>query len=106
LIPILKSKPKAYWVELLNKAGVPTGPIYDMSEVFSDPQVISQDAAVEVEHPKVGKIRIVNQAVKLSRTPAKITHSAPELGEHSEEILRELCYSENQIQEFKTKKII
>jgi len=106
LIPILKSKPKAYWVELLNKAGVPTGPIYDMSEVFSDPQVISQQAAVEVEHPKVGKIRIVNQAVKLSRTPAKITHSAPELGEHSEEILRELCYSENQIQEFKTKKII
>ena len=106
LIPILKSKPKAYWVELLNKAGVPTGPIYDMSEVFSDPQVISQDAAVEVVHPKVGKIRIVNQAVKLSRTPAKITHSAPELGEHSEEILRELCYSENQIQEFKTKKII
>ena len=106
LIPILKSKPKAYWVELLNKAGVPTGPIYDMSEVFSDPQVISQHAAVEVEHPKVGKIRIVNQAVKLSRTPAKITHSAPELGEHSEEILRELCYSENQIQEFKTKKII
>jgi len=106
LIPILKSKPKAYWVDLLNKAGVPTGPIYDMSEVFSDPQVISQDAAVEVEHPKVGKIRIVNQAVKLSRTPAKITHSAPELGEHSEEILRELCYSENQIQEFKTKKII
>jgi len=106
LIPILKSKPKAYWVELLNKAGVPTGPIYDMSEVFNDPQVISQDAAVEVEHPKVGKIRIVNQAVKLSRTPAKITHSAPELGEHSEEILRELCYSENQIQEFKTKKII
>ena len=106
LIPILKSKPKAYWVELLNKAGVPTGPIYDMSEVFSDPQVISQHAAVEVEHPKVGKIRIVNQAVKLSRTPAKITHSAPELGEHSEEILRELCYSENQIREFKTKKII
>ncbi len=106
LIPILKSKPKAYWVELLNKAGVPTGPIYDMSEVFNDPQVISQDAAVEVVHPKVGKIRIVNQAVKLSRTPAKITHSAPELGEHSEEILRELCYSENQIQEFKTKKII
>ena len=106
LIPILKSKPKAYWVELLNKAGVPTGPIYDMSEVFSDPQVISQDAAVEVVHPKVGKIRIVNQAVKLSRTPAKITHSAPELGEHSEQILRELCYSESQIQEFKTKKII
>lgn len=106
LIPILKSKPKAYWVEVLNKAGVPTGPIYDMSEVFSDPQVISQDAAVEVVHPKVGKIRIVNQAVKLSRTPAKITHSAPELGEHSEEILRELCYSEIQIQEFKTKKII
>ena len=106
LIPILKSQPKAYWVELLNQAGVPTGPIYDMSEVFSDPQVISQDASVEVVHPKVGKIRIVNQAVKLSRTPAKITHSAPELGEHSEEILRELCYSENQIQEFKTKKII
>ena len=106
LIPILKSQPKAYWVELLNQAGVPTGPIYDMSEVFNDPQVISQNAVVEVDHPKVGKIRIVNQAVKLSRTPAKITHSAPELGEHSEEILRELCYSETQIQEFKTKKII
>src|SRR5581483_85460 len=65
-------KPSAYWVEAINKAGVPTGPIYRIDEAFADAQVQHIQAAAEVEHPKLGRFRIVNQAVKLSRTPAVI----------------------------------
>jgi crotonobetainyl-CoA:carnitine CoA-transferase CaiB-like acyl-CoA transferase len=68
---------------VLNKAGIPTGPIYDMAEVFSDPQIISQNASVEINHPQMGNIRVVNQAVKMSRTPAQITQATAELGEHN-----------------------
>lgn len=106
LIPIFKTQTKAYWVERLNGVGVPTGPIYNMAEVFNDPQCIAQEISVEVNHPVKGKIKLVNQAVKLSRTPARITHTTPEIGEHSAEILKELYYSETEIEEFMTNKVI
>ena len=106
LIPIFKAKPKAYWVERLNAVGVPTGPIYDMAEVFNDPQVISQAMSVEVSHPSKPPLKLVNQAVKLSRTPAKITKQTPDLGEHSDEILKELYYTEEEILEFKKQEVI
>jgi len=105
-IDIFKTKEKTYWVELLNKVGVPTGPIYDMSEVFKDPQVISQNMVAEVTHPKLGQIKLVNQALKLSRTPAQVKSATPELGEHAKAILKELDYSDAQIALFITNKVI
>ena len=105
-IDIFKTKEKTYWVELLNKVGVPTGPIYDMSEVFKDPQVISQNMVAEVIHPKIGKLKLVNQALKLSRTPAHVKTATPELGEHATAILKELDYSDAQIASFITNKVI
>lgn len=106
LAPILKSEPMSYWVEHFNAHGVPTGPIYNMAEVFQDPQVLSQDMFVDVPHPSKPTLRLVNQAVKLSRTPAKITQQTPELGEHSDEILLELHYTKEEILQFKKQEII
>jgi crotonobetainyl-CoA:carnitine CoA-transferase CaiB-like acyl-CoA transferase len=105
-IQIFKTKEKNYWVELLNQVGVPTGPIYNMAEVFADPQVISQNMVAEVDHPKLGKLKLVNQALKLSRTPAQVKSATPELGEHAQEILKELNYSETEINTFITNKVI
>jgi crotonobetainyl-CoA:carnitine CoA-transferase CaiB-like acyl-CoA transferase len=99
-------KNSAEWVEILNAAGVPCGPIYRMDQVFADPQVKHVQAAAEVEHGKLGRIRLINQPVKLSRTPARLAAASPERGEHTDEVLREAGYSDSEISGFKTKKVV
>ncbi len=96
----------AEWIEILNEAGVPSGPIYTMDQVFADPQVRHLEAAAAVRHPKLGEIRILNQAVKLSRTPARMATATPELGEHTEEILAELGYDAAQVEALRSRKIV
>ena len=81
------------WVEILNRAGVPCGPIYSVDQVFADPQVAHLQSAVEVEHPRLGKFRVLNQAARLSRTPAAVVSATPEIGQHTDEVLAELGYS-------------
>jgi crotonobetainyl-CoA:carnitine CoA-transferase CaiB-like acyl-CoA transferase len=94
------------WVELLNRAGVPCGPIYSVDQVFADPQVQHLEATAEVTHPVLGRFRILSQAVKLSRTAAKVLAAAPEVGQHTDEILRELEYSEKEIRDMRDKGIV
>jgi crotonobetainyl-CoA:carnitine CoA-transferase CaiB-like acyl-CoA transferase len=90
----------------LNAAGVPSGPIYTMDQVFADPQVRHLQAAATVRHPQLGDIRIVDQVVKLSRTPASMACPAPELGAHTGEILAELDYDESQIAARRSRNIV
>jgi crotonobetainyl-CoA:carnitine CoA-transferase CaiB-like acyl-CoA transferase len=85
-------RPSEVWIRILNEAGVPCGPIYTVDKVFDDPQVQHLEAAAPVAHPTLGTIRLVNQAVKLSRTPSSLAAASPERGEHTEEILHELGY--------------
>jgi len=99
----LAAKTSDEWIETFNKIGVPCGPIYTMNEVFADPQVRHLGAAVEVEHPKIGKFKILNQPVKLSRTPAVIKTATPELGTHTDEILLELGLDKKQIADLRAK---
>ncbi|HEX2567426.1 MAG TPA: CoA transferase [Burkholderiales bacterium] len=99
-------RPSAEWVEILNEAGVPSGPIYRMDQVFNDPQVKHMQAAAEVTSKRLGKLRLVNQPVKLSRTPAKLLTASPERGEHTDEVLKEIGFSDQEIQTFRSGKII
>jgi formyl-CoA transferase len=99
----LAAKTSNEWIEMFNRIGVPCGPIYKMDEVFADPQVQHLGATVEVDHPKIGRFRILNQPVKLSRTPAAIKTAAPELGTHTDEILKEIGCDEQQIKALRAK---
>ena len=96
----------ADWVETLNTAGVPCGPIYSVDEVFADPQVKHIGAAAPVQHQTLGAIKVVNQAVGLSRTPATMARATPDHGEHTTEILREIGYDDARIADLRARKVI
>ena len=109
--------PKTLWVidnlpsleqlnTLLNDAGCPCGPINSMDQVFADPQVKHLKMAVAVDHPILGKFEIVNQAVKLSRTPSSIRTATPEQGEHTDDILEELGYTAEEINGYHTNGVV
>jgi formyl-CoA transferase len=93
----LRKKTSAEWIEILNKAGIPCGPIYNVGEVFADPQVKHLGVATPVEHPKLGRYDVLANAAVLSRTPARVVKATPEIGEHTDEILKELNYNATQI---------
>jgi formyl-CoA transferase len=93
-------------VERLNVAGVPSGPIYSIDQMFADPQVQHLGIAVPIKHPTRGEVAIVNQAVALSRTPCVLDRPTPGLGAHTEEVLRELGYGGDDITNFRRGKVI
>jgi crotonobetainyl-CoA:carnitine CoA-transferase CaiB-like acyl-CoA transferase len=103
---VVATRTSAEWVALLNEAGVPCGPIYTMDQVFADPQVQHIGAAAPVRHPQLGELRIVNQAVRLSRTPATMARATPEHGEHTGEILRQLGYDDALVEELRKRGVI
>lgn len=92
-------KPTTYWLNVLEKAGVPAGPIYDMEQVYSDPHVSARQMMVQLEDPELGVLKNIGIPVKLSRTPGSIRHRAPELGEHTYEIMSEFGFSEEEIKQ-------
>lgn len=91
LIPILQTvfeqKPKAQWLQRLEAAGVPCGPINRIDEVFADPQVNARKMKVEAPHPLSGTVPLVGSPLKLSRTPPAEAVAPPTLGQHTEEVL-------------------
>jgi crotonobetainyl-CoA:carnitine CoA-transferase CaiB-like acyl-CoA transferase len=86
----IRARTVDHWIEQLNAAGVPCGRVADLRAVFSDPQVLAQEMLLEVPHPGHGTVRMTGFPVKLSRTPCRVRLPAPELGAHTDEVLREL----------------
>jgi crotonobetainyl-CoA:carnitine CoA-transferase CaiB-like acyl-CoA transferase len=78
------------WVERLNAAGVPAGPVYDLGQVFADPQVLAREMLVELPHPGLGTFRTTGLPLKWSRSRTAIERRPPLFAEHTREVLEEL----------------
>ena len=87
----------AEWVELLNKAGVPCGPIYSIDQVYADPQVVHLGMAQPVNTRDKSRLRMARQPMSLSRTPSRFVAPPPALGEHTDAVLREFGFSAKEI---------
>jgi len=101
-----KTKSTNQWMQILNQDGVPCGPIYTMDQVFADPQVKHLGASASVVHPELGELNLLNQPVKLSRTPASLKTASPLRGAHTREVLTELGLSKDTIQSYMEQGIV
>lgn len=96
-----RTKTRDEWVELLRQADVPAAPVYSLDEVPNDPQVKSRKMVVELDHPKLGKIKQAGISIKLSDTPGEVRSLAPMPGQHTDDILGELGYAKGAIEELR-----
>ena len=103
---VTRTESSAHWVTRLEAAQVPCGPIYTMDEAFADPQVRHLGVAQAVEHPDLGRIELVGQAIRLSRTPAKLETATAAQGEHTDAVLGELGYGLDQIADLRARKVV
>jgi len=103
---VFLTKARDEWFDLLIQKDIPVGKVYGLDEVFSDPQVLHRQMLIEVEHPTLGKFKQAGIAPKLSQTPGKVRTLSPLLGEHSQEILRELGYSQGEIENWRQEGVI
>ena len=103
LQPIFRGGDRGDWLRRLAEKDVPAAPINTIDEVFADPQVKTYGFPIEVEHPKMGKVKLIGNAVDMSRTPPTIESPPPVLGEHTEEILAALDYDSTAIAELRNK---
>ena len=90
---ITVTEPRAHWLALLDANDIPCGPINDYAQVFADPQVLARGMVVETDHPALGHIRTLGSPIKMSATPPDVSRRAPQLGEHTDDVLIEAGFS-------------
>ena len=99
---VTRSQPRAFWLEQLEQAGVPCGPILDYEDALTTPQAIAREMTVDVEHPTLGKLRALGTPIKMSATPLNPRRRAPLLGEHTDAVLRDAGYDDHEIEQLRS----
>jgi crotonobetainyl-CoA:carnitine CoA-transferase CaiB-like acyl-CoA transferase len=98
---ILLEKTRDEWVDILSKADTAIAPVLEPQEVLMNPHIVERELVMEVDHPKLGKVKQMGYPIKLSDTPGQFRSFAPFAGQHSEEILQGLGYAEDEISKLK-----
>ena len=107
LEPVMKTKTTAEWERVFEEAGVPYSPINNLQQICDDPHIRHRGMLAEIDQPAVGKMRIVGSSIRLSETPGEVYAPAPLLGQHTEEVLRDvLGYDQTEIDGLKGAGII
>ena len=98
LNPIFGQHTTDEWVLRLEAAGVPAGPVLDISQMHKDPQTLAREMIVDVEHTRAGTVKTIGLPVKFSSTPGRVNHGAPIYGEHTREVLAEYGYQADEVE--------
>jgi len=107
LANIMKERSTSQWIADMEEVGVPCGPINTVDKVIEEPQIRAREMIVEVEHATAGKIQMAGIPIKLSATPGKVDSPAPDLGEHTDEVLAKLLgLSGKEIEDLRKAKVI
>lgn len=97
LTPIFKTRSRSEWLDRMEAAGVPGGPVMDVCEMFDDPHAQARGMIPTVHHEKLGDVKTIGLPIKLSETPGKVATGAPLFGQHTEEVLGEIGFAEEEI---------
>lgn len=103
---VLKSQTSRYWLDLLDANGIPSGPIYSYDQTLNDPHILAREMVLEYDHPVAGHMKTLGFPAKYSLTPGEIVKPAPLLGQHNDEILKQLGYTKETAEQFKLKQIV
>jgi crotonobetainyl-CoA:carnitine CoA-transferase CaiB-like acyl-CoA transferase len=99
---VTSTRPRAAWLELLDAAGVPCGPILTYEAALATPQAVARKMTVDVNHPTLGPLRTLGTPIKMSDAPLNPTRRAPMLGEHSDEVLHTIGFSNDEIDQLRS----
>jgi crotonobetainyl-CoA:carnitine CoA-transferase CaiB-like acyl-CoA transferase len=97
LAPLFKRRSSAEWLHRLEEAGVPAGPVLDVSQMHADPQALAREMIVETTHPMAGQVAAIGLPIKFSDTPGGVRRAAPALGQHTREVLRDHGFSDAEL---------
>ncbi len=97
IIPHMKSRTTSAWLDALEKAGIPAGPVLSITDMHAHPQTIARNMVATVSHPRAGDVQTIGLPVKFSATPGGVKHAAPRLGEHSRDVLVETGFAQDEI---------
>lgn len=106
LSKVLEKRTTDEWLARLGEAGVPASPVQSVEEVVNDPHAAARDMFVKLQHPTAGEITVTGIPVKFSETPGAVMTPPPTLGQHSEEVLKELGYAQAEIAELQEKGVV
>jgi crotonobetainyl-CoA:carnitine CoA-transferase CaiB-like acyl-CoA transferase len=103
---ILKKKRSSEWMETFKDLGTCVAPVLDLEEMLQDPQVLHRNMIIDTKHPSLGTVKHIGIPIKLSDTAGSVRSQAPKLGEHNKDILAELGYTVEQVNEFKNEEVL
>ena len=106
LEPVLRTRTRAAWIDLLTRAGVPCGAVRTVPEVLADPQVLARRMIEVVEHAALGPLKVLGVPMALSDTPGSVRTPPPQLGQHTAPVLRSLGVGDDEIARLRDEKVI